>query len=167
MKRRCTLAHVVGLPHVSHALKRSMPRDASKNTLATSGDSFRPIADQAWKPPASVDSAEVQPLHAEASRRATHLTRRTEAALLPRLLRACLTHRTRALLVWSLGFCAMLRNSAQNCCMLRGLPCTHRVAAYAGEQRDGAAPRGPSNPTICASGRLQLRASSAIRSERK
>ena len=65
LKRRCTLAHVVGLPHASHALKRSMPRDASRNTLATSGDSFRPIADQEWKPPASVDCAEFQAIQAD------------------------------------------------------------------------------------------------------
>ena len=164
LKRRCTLPHVVGLPHFSHALCRSTPRDASTNTLATSGVSLRPIVDQLCKPPVSGFCAEHEALPAEAFRHATHLSRRTEAGLPPGLLRACLSHRTRALLVRSLGFCAMLRNSAQNCCMLRGLPCTHRVAAYAGEQWDGAAPRGPSNPTICASGRLQLRASSAIAS---
>ena len=34
---RCTLPHVVGLPHFSHALNRSIPRSANVKTLATSG----------------------------------------------------------------------------------------------------------------------------------
>jgi len=45
--RRCTLPQEVGLPHLSHAACKSMPRAAITKTLAIAGSSLRPIARRA------------------------------------------------------------------------------------------------------------------------